>query len=103
MIVLILAGAKTLASDAGRFTLDEAYRYLNYMSKKNRDKVFKELLDKGWIIFDGFDYEVPGKIRSFLSSMFLFFAKDNLSMEEQIRTTVILADIMKDICCHKSR
>lgn len=92
MIVLILAGAKTLASEAGRFTLEEVNRYLNYMNKKNRDKVFKELLDKGWIIFDGFDYEVPGKIRSFLSSMFLSFAKDNLSMEEQIRTTVMLSD-----------
>ncbi|MFT4147002.1 MAG: hypothetical protein QM644_21385 [Mobilitalea sp.] len=92
MIVLVLAGAKTLASEAGRFTLEEAYKYLNYMSKKNRDKVFKELQDKGWIIFDGFDYEVPGKIRSFLSSMFLSFAKENLSMEEQIKTTVMLAD-----------
>lgn len=92
MITLILAGAKTLASEAGRFSIEEAQNYLSYMSKKNRDKVIKELLDKGWIVFDGFDYEIPGKVRSFLSSMFLSFAKENLSMEEQIKTTVMLAE-----------
>ncbi|MBP1999667.1 hypothetical protein J2Z69_000686 [Paenibacillus shirakamiensis] len=92
MITLILAGAKTLASEAGRFSIEDAQNYLSYISKKNRDKVIKELLEKGWIVFDGFDYEIPGKVRSFLSSMFLSFAKENLSMEEQIKTTVMLAE-----------
>lgn len=96
MIILILAGAKTLASEAGRFSLEEAQKYLGYMSKRTRDKVIRELLEKGWIIFDGFDYEVPGKVRSFLSSMFLSFAKENLSMEEQIKTTVMLADFVDE-------
>lgn len=92
MITLILAGAKTLASEAGRFSIEEAHNYLNYMSKKTRDRIMRELSEKGWIVFDGFDYEIPGKVRSFLSSMFLSFAKEKLSMEEQIRTTVMLAE-----------
>lgn len=96
MIILILAGAKTLASEAGRFSMEEAQKYLGYMSKTTRDKVLRELLEKGWIIFDGFDYEVPGKVRAFLSSMFLSFAKENLSMEEQIKTTVILAEFVDE-------
>lgn len=96
MITLILAGAKTLASEAGRFSIEEAQNYLGYMSKKNRERVIKELLDKGWIGFDGFDYEVPGKVRSFLSSMFLSFAKETLSMEEQIKTTVMLAEFVDE-------
>ncbi|AGA68060.1 hypothetical protein Desdi_0522 [Desulfitobacterium dichloroeliminans LMG P-21439] len=96
MIVLILAGAKTLASEAGRFSLEEAHKYLGYMSKRTRDKVLRELQEKGWIVFDGFDYEVPGKVRSFLSSMFLAFAKENLSMEEQIKTTVMLAEFVDE-------
>lgn len=96
MITLILAGAKTLASEAGRFSIEEAQNYLGYMSKKNRDRVIKELLEKGWIEFDGFDYEVPGKVRSFLSSMFLSFAKETLSMEEQIKTSVMLAEFVDE-------
>jgi len=92
MITLVLAGAKTLASEAGRFSIEEAHNYLSYMSKRTRDKVIKELLEKEWISFDGFDYEVPGKVRSFISSMFLSFAKENLSIEEQIKTTVMLAE-----------
>ena len=92
LIILILAGAKTLASEAGRFSIEEAQEYLSYMSKRSRDRVIRELQDKGWIVFDGFDYEVPGKVRSFLSSMFLSFAKENLSIEEQIKTTVMLAE-----------
>ncbi|MCE5171822.1 hypothetical protein LQV63_21315 [Paenibacillus profundus] len=96
LITLILAGAKTLASEAGRFSMDEAQKYLGYMSKRTRDRVIKELKDKGWIVFDGFEYEVPGKVRSFLSSMFLSFAKENLSMEEQIKTTVMLAEFVDE-------
>ncbi|AFQ45267.1 hypothetical protein [Desulfosporosinus meridiei] len=92
LIILILAGAKTLAGEAGRFSIEEAQEYLSYMSKRSRDRVIRELQDKGWIVFDGFDYEVPGKVRSFLSSMFLSFAKENLSIEEQIKTTVMLAE-----------
>ncbi|SHN55763.1 hypothetical protein [Desulfitobacterium chlororespirans] len=95
-IVLILAGAKTLASETGRFSMEEAQKYLGYMSKTTRDKVFRELLEKGWIIFDGFDYEIPGKVRAFLSSMFLSFAKENLSMSEQIKTTVMLAEFVDE-------
>jgi len=91
MIILILAGANTLISEVGRFSLEEAQKHLGYMSKRTRDRVLKELLEKGWIIFDGFDYEVPGKVRSFFLSMFLSFAKENLSMEQQIETTVMLA------------
>lgn len=96
MIILTLAGAKTLASEAGRFSMEEAQKYLGYLSKRTRDKVLRELMEKGWIIFDGFDYEVPGKVRSFLSSMFLSFAKENLSMEEQIKTTVMLAKFVDE-------
>jgi hypothetical protein len=92
MITLVLAGAKTLASEAGRFTIEEAQNHLSYISKKNRNRIIKELIEKGWIIFDGFDYEVSGKVRSFLTSMFLSFAKEKLSMEEQIKTTIMLAD-----------
>jgi len=96
MIILTLAGAKTLASEAGRFSLEEAHKYLSYMSRRTQDRVLRELLDKGWIIFDGFDYEIPGKVRSFLSSMFLSFAKEKLSMEEQIKTTVMLAEFIDE-------
>lgn len=96
MITLILAGAKTLASEAGRFSIDDAQNFLGYMSKKSRDRVIRELLEKGWIEFDGFDYEVPGKVRSFLSSMFLSFAKETLTMEEQIKTTVMLAEFVDE-------
>lgn len=96
MIILILAGAKTLASEAGRFSLEEAQKYLSYMSKRTRARVLRELQEKSWIVFDGFDYEVPGKVRSFLSSMFLAFAKENLSMEEQIKTTVMLAEFVDE-------
>lgn len=96
MIILILAGAKTLASEAGRFSLEEAQKYLSYLSKRSRDRVIKELLEKGWILSDGFDYEIPGKVRSFLSSMFLSFAKENLSIEEQIKTTIMLADFVDE-------
>jgi hypothetical protein len=96
MIILTLAGAKTLASEAGRFSMEEAQKYLSYLSKRTRDKVLRELMEKGWIIFDGFDYEVPGKVRSFLSSMFLSFAKEKLSMEEQIKTTVMLAEFVDE-------
>ncbi|MEA5024240.1 hypothetical protein SDC9_09351 [bioreactor metagenome] len=46
MIILILAGAKTLASEAGRFSLEEAQKYLSYMSKRTRDKVLKELQEE---------------------------------------------------------
>ncbi len=96
LITLILAGAKTLASEAGRFSMEEAQKHLNYLSKKTRDRVIKELCEKGWIVFDGFDYEIPGKVRSFLSSMFISFSKENLSMGEQIRTTVMLADFVDE-------
>lgn len=96
LITLILAGAKTLASEAGRFSMEEAQKHLSYMSKRTRNKVIKELAQKCWIEFDGFDYEVPGKVRSFLSSMFLSFAKENLSMEEQIKTTVMLAEFVDE-------
>lgn len=92
IITLILAGAKTLASEAGRFSIEEAQKYLSYMSKRTRDRVIRELQEKEWIVFDGFDYEMPGKVRSFLTSMFLSFAKENLSMEDQIKTTVMLAE-----------
>ncbi|SPF40070.1 conserved hypothetical protein [Candidatus Desulfosporosinus infrequens] len=68
LIILILAGAKTLASEAGRFSIEEAQEYLSYMSKRSRDRVIRELQDKGWIVFDGFDYEVPGKVSTLAST-----------------------------------
>jgi hypothetical protein len=96
LITLILAGAKTLASEAGRFSIEEAQTFLIYMSKKTRDRVIKELVEKGWIVFDGFEYEVPGKVRAFLSSMFMAFSKENLSIEDQIKTTVMLTDFVDE-------
>ena len=93
MITLILAGARTLASEAGRFSMEDARKLLGYMSKRTQDKVLKELSENQWIVFDGFDYEMPVAVRSFISSMFLAFAKENLSMSEQIKTAVLLADL----------
>lgn len=93
VIALVLAGARTLATETGRFSMEDARKFLGYMSKKAQDKVLKELIENRWIIFDGFDYEMPGTVRSLISSMFLAFAKENLSMSEQIKTAVMLAGL----------
>lgn len=67
MTTLVLAAARTISRQGGiltRFALEEL---LNYMQKSTRNKVIKHLIKYEWVIFNGIDYQMPGRIVSLLT------------------------------------
>ncbi|WP_425801208.1 hypothetical protein ACHOLT_12760 [Desulfitobacterium sp. Sab5] len=67
MTTLVLAAARTISRQGGistRFELDDL---LNYMQKTTRNKVIKHLIKYEWVVFNGIDYQMPGRIVSLLT------------------------------------
>lgn len=67
MTTLVLAAARTISRRGGilaRFELEES---LNYLQKSTRSKVVAHLIKYEWVIFNGIDYQMPGRIVSLLT------------------------------------
>ncbi len=67
MTTLALASARTISRYGGIITRIELDEILNYMQKSTRNKVIKHLIKYEWIIFNGIDYQMPGRIVSLLT------------------------------------
>ncbi|WP_050810369.1 hypothetical protein [Desulfitobacterium hafniense] len=95
-ITLILAGAKSIATNLGQFTMEEAHNILGYMNKHNRDKVLSELIKSGWIVSDGFYCRMPGRVRSLLIHIFASLARGELSTAEEIKLITFEAELSEN-------
>ncbi|MBN7772639.1 hypothetical protein [Clostridium aminobutyricum] len=96
MITLIFAGAKSIATTLGHFTMEEANNILGYMKKSNRDKVIRELSKSGWIVSDGFHYRMPGRVRSLLIHIFASLARGELTTAEEIKLITFEAEMAEN-------
>lgn len=67
MTTLVLASARTISRHGGNLSRSELDDILNYMQKSMRRKVINYLIKYEWILFNGIDYQMPGRIVSLLT------------------------------------
>ncbi len=67
MTTLVLASARTISRHGGNLSRSELDDILNYMQKSMRRKVISYLIKYEWILFNGIDYQMPGRIVSLLT------------------------------------
>lgn len=91
MITLVLAATVTITKNLGVFSKDEIYTELNYMSKEKKKKVVDYLIKRNWIIFNGVDFEVPDRVKSFIKFLFTSLVRGDISISDNI--SLILAEL----------
>ncbi|MTV50972.1 hypothetical protein GJ688_18815 [Heliobacillus mobilis] len=94
-MVLILAGARTIASSrAGFFSISDVDSLLTYMTKANRNKVFKYLRNHKWIVHNGLEYEMPTHIRALLSHLMSSFVRGESTIAQNIQIMIAETSVM---------
>ncbi len=109
VITLILASSLTIIKSFGIFSKDELYNILSYMSEYNRKKVVDHLCRKEWIKFNGIDFEMPDRVKSFVKFLFTSLIRGEMSeadsfslinAESEIIEYYNLSDEEKDMAYH---
>ncbi|RED51782.1 hypothetical protein DFP98_16311 [Cohnella phaseoli] len=94
MTTLVLAAARTISRQGGILTRSELDGLLNYMQKSTRNKVIKNLLKYEWVIFNGIDYQMPGRIVSLLThGLFGSIIRGEMNFAQEILLVGNEADI----------
>ena len=93
MVTLILAAARTIYETLGTFSYFELDQALSYLHKKNRQQVIDHLRKSQWIEYNGVDYEMSDRVKSFIYFIFTSLDRNDLSISQTIDLSLAEAEM----------
>ncbi|MBP2642027.1 MAG: hypothetical protein H6Q66_2978 [Firmicutes bacterium] len=92
MVTLILA-ARTIYETLGTFSYFELDKTLSYLHKKSRQQVIDYLRKSRWIEYNGIDYEMSDRVKSFIYFIFTSLDRNDLSISQTIDLSLAEAEM----------
>ena len=77
----------------GTFSYFELDQALGYLSKKNRHQVIDYLRKSHWIEYNGVDYEMSDRVKSFIYFIFTSLDRNDLSISQTIDLSLAEAEM----------